>query len=157
MREFNAHGLRFKYPATWTVTDDSGDEKIAVTVQSDGSAFWTVAVFPDGPRPERVLESAVAAYRDDYPELDVYPVETNAGSRGTVFSRDLEFVCLELIAAARIEAYQTGEATVMVLFQGDDAELESRRPVLDAMTASVAFHSGETPTDWPDPDDLLPG
>jgi hypothetical protein len=158
VKEFDAHGLRFRYPGSWTVSDDTTDDKIAVTVQSDGSAFWTVAVFPDAPQPARVVESAVAAYRDDYPELDVYPPETRADTRGTVLSRDLEFVCLELIAAARIESFQTGGATVLVLFQGSDVELESRRPILDAMTASIEVaHAGDNTPDWPDVDELLPG
>ncbi|HEX6984052.1 MAG TPA: hypothetical protein VF170_01690, partial [Planctomycetaceae bacterium] len=63
MKEFDAHGIRFRYPETWAVSDDSSDDRVAVTVQSDGSAFWTVAVFPDAPQPERVVESAVSAYR----------------------------------------------------------------------------------------------
>lgn len=155
MKEFHAHGLRFEYPATWSAVDESSEEKTAVTVQSNGSTFWTVAVFSDGPQPERVLESAIAAYRDDYPELDVYPSETRSEPRGTVVGRDLEFVCLELIAAARIEAFQSGDATVMVLFQGSDAELASHRPLLDAMTASVKVEGDERSTGWSALDDLL--
>ena len=135
--DYSAHGIRFRYPDSWTVADESSDEKVAVTVQSEGTAFWTIAVFDDGPSPERVLESAVAAYREDYPEVDIYPTETHAGPHGPVLSRDVEFVCLELIAGARVEAFQAGERTAMVLFQAADAELETVRPVLDAMTASV--------------------
>ncbi len=149
MEEYAEHSLRFRYPESWAVTDESSPEKVAVTVQSDGTAFWTVAVFPDAPRPERVVESAVAASRDDYTEIDVYPVETNSGPHGTVVSRDLEFVCLELIAAAHVEAYETGGKTVLVLFQASDAELGERRAVLDAMTASVEVEP-ETEPDWPD-------
>ncbi|MGC1273007.1 MAG: hypothetical protein WBC44_04825 [Planctomycetaceae bacterium] len=157
MKEFDAHGIRFRYPSTWTLSDDSGEDKIAVTVQSEGSTFWTVAVFPDAPRPERVIESAVTAYREDYPDLDVYPIETRTESRGTVLSRDLEYVCVELIAAARIEAFHAGNSTVMVLFQGADAELESRRPVLDAMTASLEMAESDDEPIWPGSEDLLPG
>ncbi|HEX6984135.1 MAG TPA: hypothetical protein VF170_02105, partial [Planctomycetaceae bacterium] len=86
----------------------------------------------------------------------VYPPETHAGPHGPVVSRELEFVCLELIAAARVEAYQAGDRTVMVLFQGADAELEDRRPVLDAMTASLEVAGGDAPL-WPDADDLFGG
>ncbi len=149
MQEFAEHGIRFRYPETWAVTDESTDEKVAVTVQSDATAFWTIAVFPDAPRPERVLESAVAAYREDYTEIDVYPVETKTGPHGPVVSRDLEFVCLELIAAAHVEAYETGGKTVLVLYQASDAELVKRRDVLDAMTASVQVAEVTEPS-WPD-------
>jgi len=157
VKEFDAHGLRFRYPGSWVMTDETTDDKVAVTVQSDGSTFWTVAVFPDAPAPARVIESALAAYRDDYPELDVYPPETRSDVRGSILSRDLEFVCLELIAAARMESFQTGGVTVLVLFQGSDAELESRRPILDAMTASVEVAATDDVAEWPDVDDLLPG
>ncbi|MBA3314079.1 MAG: hypothetical protein M3552_09585 [Planctomycetota bacterium] len=149
MQDFEGHGIRFRYPASWTVTDESTAEKVAVTVQSDGTAFWTVAVFPDAPRPERVVESAIAAYREDYTEIDVYPVEIKTGPRGSVVTRDLEFVCLELIAAAHVESFETGGKTVLVLFQASDAELESSRPVLDAMTASLEVAESSAPA-WPD-------
>ena len=154
MQEFAGHGLRFRFPESWAVTDESSPDKVAVTVQSDGTSFWTVAVFPDAPRPERVIESAVSAYRDDYTEIDVYPVETKEGPSGLVVSRDLEFVCLELIAAAHVEAFETGGKTVLVLFQGSDAELGDRRAVLDAMTASIEVDPDPEP-DWPD--EVLPG
>jgi hypothetical protein len=149
VQEVAGHGVRFRYPESWAVTDESTDEKVAVTVQSDGTAFWTIAVLPDAPRPERVVESAVAAYRDDYTEIDVYPAQTKTGPSGTVVSREIEFVCLELIAAAHIEAYETGAQTVLILFQASDAELKTRRDVLDAMTASVQVAEDETPA-WPD-------
>lgn len=149
MQEFAGHGVRFRYPESWAVTDESTDEKVAVTVQSDGTAFWTVAVFPDAPRPERVVESAIAAYREDYTEIDVYPVETKNGPHGPIVTRDLEFVCLELIAAAHVEAFETGGKTVLVLFQASDAELGTRRAVLDAMTASIEIEAAPEP-EWPD-------
>jgi len=149
VQEFAEHGIRFRFPESWAVTDESSPDKVAVTVQSDGTAFWTIAVFPEAPRPERVVESAIAAYRDDYTEIDVYPLETKSGPHGPIVTRDLEFVCLELIAAAHVEAYETGGKTVMVLFQAADAELGTRRAVLDAMTASVEVEPEAKP-DWPD-------
>lgn len=145
MPEYDAHGVRFQYPETWTLDDESSDEKVAVTVQSDGTAFWTLAVFVDAPKPERVIESVVAAYREDYPELDVYPLTTTPGPHGPVSSREIEFVCLELIATAKVEAYQIGDRTAMILFQCADAELETQRPILDAMTASLRI-GGDPPS-----------
>lgn len=149
MKEFDAHGVRFRYPEDWSLTDESTDEKVEVTVQSDGTAFWTVAVFGDGPAPESLVESAVSAYREDYPDLDAYPAETTAGPFGPAVSREVEFVCLELIAAARVAAYRAGDRTVMTLFQCADVELESRRPLLDAMTASLEVAAPDA-APWPD-------
>lgn len=152
MKEFAARGIRFRYPDGWSATDETSDEKTEVTVQSDGTAFWTVAVFSDA-TPEEVVESAVEAYRGDYPDLDAYPARTTEGPSGPVVTREVEFVCLELIAAARIAAYRAGDATVMILVQGSDAELEERGPDFEMMTASLAV-SGDRPRAWPD--DLFP-
>lgn len=148
MKEFDSHGVRFRYPENWTLIDDSSDEKVEVTVQSDGTAFWTVAVFPGDVSPDRLVESAVDAYRGDYPGLDAYPSETVEGPSGPVVSREVEFVCLELIAMARVAAYRSGDRTVMTLYQAADVELESRRPVLEAMAGSLAVASSE-PSAWP--------
>lgn len=156
MKEYDAGGVRFRYPESWSLADESTEDKVAVTVQSDGTAFWTLAVFPDAAPPEHVVESVVAAYRDDYPELDIYPAETFAGPEGQGVRRDIEFVCLELIAAAHVEAFEAGGRTVMVLSQGADAELEERQPVLDAMTASIEV-TGEGSGSSPWPDELFGG
>lgn len=147
MKEFDSHGVRFRYPENWTLVDDSSDEKVEITVQSDGTAFWTVAAFAGGVSPEELLESAVDAYRGDYPGLDVYPSETVEGPYGPVVSREVEFVCLELIAMARVAAWRSGGQTVMTLYQAADVELESRRPLLEAMAASLEVES--EPSTWP--------
>jgi len=149
LKEFDAHGVRFRYPEDWTLIDDTSDGKVEVTVQSDGTAFWTVAVFEGGVSPEEVVESAVEAYRGDYPDLDAYPSETADGPAGPVVSREVEFVCLELIATARVAAWRSGDRTVMTLFQAADVELEARRPLLEATAASLDVTASEPPTPWP--------
>lgn len=149
MQEYDAHGVRFQYPESWTLSDESTDEKLAVTVQSPGTAFWTLAVFEDSPSPERVIESAVAAYREEYPEADIYPLNSTPGPQSPVFSREIEFVCLELIVTAKVEAYQAGSRTAMVLFQLSDTEIETHRSALDAMTASLQIRDAADST-WVD-------
>jgi hypothetical protein len=58
-------------------------------------------------------------------------------------------VCLELIAAAHIESWEVAGKTVLVLFQASDAELGTRRSVLDAMSASLDIAEDPEPP-WPD-------
>lgn len=148
MKEYHERGVRFAYPSDWTLADEPSDEKVEVTVQSDGTTFWTLAVFADGPDPAELVGSAVAAYRADYPDADVYPTEEEPGPFGPVVTGELEFVLFELIAAAWVRSYRVGERTVLILFQGADQELQTRRPVLDAMTASVRIEAVEAP-EWP--------
>ena len=54
-------------------------------------------------------------------------------------ARDVDFVCFELINSAFIRSFQTERFTVLVLYQGFDAELETTRPLLEAISASLAF------------------
>ncbi len=148
MKEHNDRGVRFRYPSDWSLIDESTDDKIEVTVQSDGTAFWTLAVFAGGPEPADLVESAVAVYRADYPDADVYPAEQEAGPFGPVVTCEVEFVLFELIAAAAVRSYRVGDRSVLVLHQGSDQELETRRPVLNAMTASVRIEATDVPV-WP--------
>ena len=146
--EYAGHGIEFRYPAAWTVADDSPEVGVSMTVQSDGTAFWSVAVFPDAPAPEAVLESSLEAYRDDFPEADIYPVRAQPGPQGPELACEVEFVCFELIAAAQLRCFAAGGSTVLVLSQGTDAELDDYRPLLDAMNASLRV-TATAPDDWP--------
>ena len=53
-------------------------------------------------------------------------------------------LCFDLVNGASLRAFQIDGVTAFVLFQGTDAELESTRPILEAISASLAHRaSGE--------------
>jgi hypothetical protein len=141
---YEEHGIRFRYPAYWELTEQEDEEATSITVASPETSFWSISLFKDGPSPQQVLESALEAFREEYPEVDVYASTARTGERAGV-ARDVDFVCFELINSAFLRAFQTERFTVLVLYQGFDAELEMTRPMLEAISASLAFAGEDEP------------
>lgn len=146
MSEFNAHGARFSYPETWILVDESGEDKVLVTVQSPGSAFWALVIVPEAPSLESMLASAEAAYQEDYPEGDIYPRAESEEAHGRTLRSRMDFVVLDLVVSAVARAYQIGDRTVMVLTQIPDIESELVAPVLEAISASLEIDDDPA---WP--------
>ena len=133
---FTGHGVHFRHPRNWTVEVESNPEQTTITAQSPGTAFWTLSLFEDHPDPEAILASAMAAYVEMYDELDVY--ESDVQVQGVpATARDLDFVCLDLVSSASLVVFQSVKHTVLILFQGEDRELETTRPILESMTQSL--------------------
>ena len=59
--DYQNNGVRFQFPSDWTLTEQSDDEETAISLQSDGTSFWTLMLFKSRPDPEEVLETVVAA------------------------------------------------------------------------------------------------
>ena len=133
---YSGHGIRFSYPPFWDVSEDRSDDQISISVESPGTSFWTITLFLQNPSPEHVLRTAVAAFQDEYEELDTYPAEATIARR-RASGMNLEFVSLELINSAYLRAFRTGRYTILVMYQGTDHELEDTRAMLEEMTASL--------------------
>jgi hypothetical protein len=139
---YHGHGLRFRYPAHWELTEQDGEGSASITVSSPETAFWSVSLLFDRPSSSDVIEGAVAAFREEYQEVDDYPADV-AGDRETV-ARDVDFVCFELVSSAFLRAFQTERFTVLVLYQGFDGELETARPLMEAISDSLALDEDES-------------
>jgi len=129
-------GIRFRYPNDWTLTEQHHGDESVITVQSPETAFWSISIFRDRPFAEHVMESALDAFRDEYAEFDVYPSSQTIRGHDAV-ARDIEFVCLELLNSAFLRAFETDRATVLILYQANDSELESLRTVMEHISASL--------------------
>lgn len=140
---YAAHGIRFRYSEEWELSEQEEDGRISITVSSPHTSFWTVSLFSDRPEPDDLIEAALQAFRDEYEELDVYPSKVRLCRRPTV-ACDIDFVCLELLNVARLRAFKAAGFTVLVLYQGNDAEMESQGPILEQITRSLAV-SGDKP------------
>lgn len=141
--DFATHGIRFSYPDSWTLNDESSEEKIHITLQSQGSAFWSLIAFLEDIPSEQILDLVESAYRDDYPSADVYPQTTLNGPFGETRQARIEFVCLDLIANVTAMAFHTPMQSVMVLTQTADIEEEAVAPLFAAITASLEFDATE--------------
>lgn len=135
-QEYAGHGVQFHYPEDWELQEQESEAGVMISANSPGASFWSVSLQFEGPEPEHVLQEATDVFKGEYPELDSYPVEETVCHRISV-GRDIEFVCLELLNTACLRAFRTGEFTVLVLYQGNDDELEETRESLEAITASL--------------------
>jgi hypothetical protein len=135
---YHGHGIAFRYPSPWTLTEDASVEQTTITVQSPETSFWTLTLFEDRPEPQHVLTTVQTAFRDEYPDLDVY--ESVASALGfPAVACELEFTCLDLVTAAFAVCFQAVDQTVLLMFQGEDRELIETRPVMEEMTRSFSF------------------
>jgi hypothetical protein len=130
------HGVRFRYPDDWDLSEQQTVNEVTVTVSSRETSFWSLTLFFDRPQPEQVLQTAMDALRDEYEDIDVYPVET-ALCRISNLSRDVEFVCFELINSAFLREYRTARFTALVLYQATDHELQETRSVLEGISNTL--------------------
>lgn len=140
--EYHGHSVSFRYPSGWELLEESHGEERTITLQTAGASFWTVTVFADRPEPERILESVLAAYREDYEDLDIYQSPETPGLLPAA-SADLDFVYLDLVNSVSIRALQAEDVSVVVIYQGTDHELEFLREKFEAVTESLAFHGDE--------------
>jgi len=141
---YHAHGVQFRFPSSWELSEQSRGNEAAITVESPETSFWSLWLFFDCPTPQRVLETAVSALEQDYDEIDVYPVEARMCRRESL-ARDVEFVCLELINSAFLRAFQTDDFTALVFYQGTDHELERTRPILEGICKSLQWDGDQSP------------
>jgi hypothetical protein len=134
---YAAHGIRFRYPAAWQLTEQEAGGEVSIAVSSPETSFWSLSLFFDRPQPEQVMESALDAFREEYDEIDIYPVSANL-CRQKNLARDVEFVCLDLLNSAFLRAFRTARFTALVLYQGTDHELEDEtQPLLEAISNSL--------------------
>ncbi len=136
MQTYLGHGIRFQYPAEWVVSEEEHGPTVNIHLQTPGMAFWMLTLLPSTTDVTDVVEAAVAAFEDEYEQVDRYDRSPEFDDLRTA-GCDLDFVCLDLVNSACIRAVALTEHTALVLFQGEDRELETFRSQLDAVTESL--------------------
>jgi len=133
---FESHGIRFRYPGFWEINVEETPDEFSVTVESENTTFWSLTLIFDRPNPLEIIEASLDIFREEYDEIDVYEKEVELCDLPAV-SRDIEFVCLELVNSAFLRAFQTNRFTALVLFQGTDRELVESKEILEAISESL--------------------
>ena len=141
---YNAHGIQFQYPSDWTVEENVNEFELSVVVSSPASSFWSFTLHLDRPDPAELVKRAEQAFRGEYSELDVYPVQATMFDR-PIAARDIEFVCMELIASAFVRSFATPQGTALILYQGADDELAETRELLEKISTSLSIQMEEGP------------
>jgi hypothetical protein len=134
--QFDEGGVRFRYPENWRLEREDSDEGWTVSLQSPDTAFLLISLHEDMPSTEDVAETALAALREDYPDLEAdESVDTLAGQPAV--GHDVRFISLDLTNTCRLRSFYSGRGTVLVLWQANDLELEKNEPILQAICASL--------------------
>lgn len=136
--EFSHLGISFRYPEAWQAQLEQRDDEWSVNVQSAGTLFWTLTVWPERPTTEEVLAAAITAFDEEYPEADLDQFTGRLGDQ-PVPGYDLDFVCLDLIASVRLLACRTSRQTVLVMTQGLDHEWEELDLIIAAINRSLVL------------------
>ena len=130
-------GVRFQYPDNWTLDEEeavAGNRSVAVYSPEGG--FWSVAVHPPKTPRQPLLDTALAAMREEYDNLDAEQVtEIVAGHKLTGY--DFNFYCLDLTNTAQVRTIDLPEAVLLVFCQAEDREYAEIGPVFEAMTRSL--------------------
>jgi hypothetical protein len=133
---FDDGGIRFRYPENWKLEREENETGWTVSVQSPGTAFMLISLREDMPTPDEVVETALNALREDYPELEADEcVDTLAGQPAV--GHDIRFFSLDLSNTCWTRSLNSAAGTLLILCQSDDLELDQHEPVLRAMCASL--------------------
>jgi hypothetical protein len=133
---FAEDGIRFRYPENWKLEREENETGWTVSVQSPGTAFFMICLRDDLPTPDELAETALAALREDYPELEADEhIDTLAGQMAV--GHDIRFFSLDLTNTCWTRSFYSARGTVLVMCQTNDLELEKTEPVLRAICASL--------------------
>ncbi len=132
---YQQHGIRFEYPPEWILAEDVEGDAISIQVSSPETSFWSITLLPARPAPDLLLESAIEAFAD-YDDFDAYRSEGEICEYPALFC-DIEFVSFELINSGFLRAFRTGRYSILILYQGNDLELEYTLAEFESMTASL--------------------
>ena len=133
---WNRHGVQFWYPDIWDISEQTDGGDMMITVTGSETCFWTLRILPGCPPPPQVIESCIAAFREEYDDVEVAQTETTLAEMPAV-SRQLDFFCLELMNSVGLRSVRTSEFTLLVWWQGTQQDLDEFRPVFDHMSDSI--------------------
>lgn len=135
---FDDHGVRFEYPSEWEteVTEDGSLTSISA-VSPGGLAFLLVTLDSSRPAPRDVLDEAVSALRDEYPQLEAADATEMIGGH-TAVGQDVQFISLDLVVSCVLRSFRSPVRTVLILCQWADVELGDPEAALAAARRSFA-------------------
>lgn len=146
-QEYSGHGIRFRYPGTWELTEEEDGRDVSISVSSQETSFWTVSLLDGRPDARRVVREALEIFRGEYSELDEYEAKVQIHGQDCQ-ALDLQFVQYELINSAFLRAVEIGSKTALILYQGTDHELEDTRPLLEEISASFQWDEPPPPVGY---------
>lgn len=136
MAAFAANGLRFQYPENWQLEREESESGWTVSLQSPDTAFLTISIDADLPSTENMADTALAAMRDEYPDLESSACTDLLAGQPAV-GHDVQFFSFDLVNTCRIRSFYSAQGTVLVFWQINDLELDKNEPILRAICESL--------------------
>jgi hypothetical protein len=134
---FERFGVRFMYPENWSLIDlEVEDWPRTLTLQSTGTGFWTLHVYPPGQEAEPLVQEVAQAIRQEFRELEMLPATEVFGDTSTT-GVDIAFFWLDLLVEAKIRYVHTPSATLLWHYQAESREFEQIEPVFQAIAVSM--------------------
>jgi hypothetical protein len=134
---YEDHGVRFEYPSDWALEVTDEGEVSTVDVQHpSGTAFLLVRTDESCPDPDDVADSALEAMREEYPDLDAFPVIESLHEH-CLTGHDVEFFSLDFSNAALIRCFRTARRTVLVFGQWSDLGEDDAPDLVGEMLRSL--------------------
>jgi len=136
--EFDKMGVRFQYPENWKLdeADALAGNKSVTVYAPDGGAFWSVSLHPRKTNPADLTAAAVAAMREEYPDVEADPVEETLFEQPVV-GYDLYFYCFDFVTTASVRSWSAAKGNFVIFYQAEDREFDQFRDVFSAMTFSL--------------------
>jgi hypothetical protein len=139
---FERDGVRFQYPDNWDLETEDTDGGWNVSVQSPATAFLLLSVHPDEDDPAALADTALAAMRDSYPQLEAeQAVETLAGQPAVGY--DIDFFAFDLTNSCWTRSLQGPDGCLLLMCQCTDEELDSNGEVLKAVCRSLELDDAD--------------
>ena len=135
---FAESGVSFQYPENWRLEREEIDNGWLVTVQSPGTSFLMVCRRVDNPTPAELADEALADLHESYPELEAEAGSSKLAGRSAM-GHDARFFLFDLTNTCWIRTFRTADATMLVMWQVNDLEMEQYEPVLRAIGASLTI------------------
>ena len=130
-------GVRFLYPENWSVVDEERqDWPRSVTLQSPGTSFWTLLVYPPQQATGPMIDHVVDSIREMYDELEVLEGGETLAAVPTS-GVDICFFYLDLLVEAKIRVLVTPSATLLWHYQAESKEFDAMEPVFHAIATSL--------------------
>lgn len=132
--DYDAQGIRFKYPENWEVITDGGPGwPRAVSVHSPAGAFWSIN--QDQRPAEGFLEQIADAIAGEYEDVERSSIQRRVGDR-VLEGLELHFFCLDMLVIANLLELPDSALRTVFQFQAESREFEQLGPVFEAISLS---------------------
>jgi hypothetical protein len=135
--QFSKDGISFQYPDNWRLSREETENGWTVTVQSPDTAFFVLTRDTDMPDVGDMIETALEALRSEYPDLEADEALQTLAERPAM-GHDIRFFSLDLTNSCSTRCFDTESATIFIMWQANDLELDEVEPVFRAMCASLS-------------------